>query len=69
MFVHLLDHFNITHLFCYLGLSSAEEGTAMAIESSHPLMEAFQGEELGEEEAELEEDMVSIKLENQSITC
>ena len=42
----------------------------MAMESSHPLMEAFQGEELGEEEAELEEDMVCcIKFENQSIVC
>ena len=30
----------------------------MAMESSHPLMEAFQGEEF-EEEEELEEDMVS----------
>lgn len=31
----------------------------MVMESSHPLMEAFQGEELEEEEEELEEDMVS----------
>ena len=35
----------------------------MEVESSHPLMEAFQGEELRQEEAEeldeLEEDMVS----------
>ena len=31
----------------------------MAMESSHPLMEAFQGEELEEEEEELEEDMVA----------
>ena len=31
----------------------------MEVESSHPLMEAFQGEELGEEKGEeLEEDMV-----------
>ena len=30
----------------------------MAMEASHPLMEAFQGEELEEEEAEFEEDMV-----------
>ena len=29
----------------------------MAMEASHPLMEAFQGEELEEEEAEFEEDM------------
>ena len=49
---------SILHIsFCYLGLSSAEEGTAVAMESSHPLMEAFQGEEL--EEEEFEEDMVS----------
>jgi hypothetical protein len=45
-------------IFCYLGLSSAEDGTAMVMESSHPLMEVFQGEEQEEEEAELEEDMV-----------
>ena len=51
---------SILHIsFCYLGLSSAKEGSAMAMESSHPLMEAFQGEELEEEEAEFEEDMVS----------
>ena len=41
-----------------LGLSSAEEGTAMVMESSHPLMEAFQGAEFDEEGEELEEDMV-----------
>ena len=57
--------FDIICSFCYLGLSSADEGTAMAMESSHPLMEAFQGEEFEEEEEELEEDMV-CKLENRT---
>ena len=45
-----------------VGLSSTAEGTALAMESSQPLMEAFQEEEEeGEEsdEDELEEDMVS----------
>ena len=58
--VHIMLIISILHIsFCYLGLSSAEEGTAMAMESSHPLMEAFQGDKLEEEEAEFEEDMVS----------
>ena len=58
--VHIMLIISILHIsFCYLGWSSAEEGTAMAMESSHPLMEAFQGDELEEEETEFEEDMVS----------
>ena len=53
-----IGSFQYYTLILFLGLSSADEGTAMAMEASHPLMEAFQGEELEEEEAELEEDMV-----------